>query len=76
MATIVRRIGKDEQVNYHVQVRRRGAPPLSATFIKLSDPCTWAQMTEGAVLEGRHCMIAEAKRHTLAHLIDRYLADI
>jgi integrase len=76
MASIVRRIGKDGQVNYRVQVRRKGAPPLSATFTKLSDARKWAQMTEGAVLEGRHFTIAEAKRHTLADLIDRYRAHV
>jgi len=54
MASIVRRIGKDRQVNYRVQVRRKGTSPLSATFTKLSDARKWAQMTEGAVLEGRH----------------------
>jgi integrase len=33
-------------------------------------------VTEGAVQEGRHFATAEAKRHTLADLIDRYLADV
>ena len=37
MATIIRRIGKHGQLSYRVQVRRKGAPPLSETFSKLSD---------------------------------------
>jgi integrase len=36
----------------------------------------WAQMTESAVLEGRHFTATEAKRHTLADLIDRYICEV
>src|SRR5438552_8159219 len=75
MATIVRRTGKNGQVNYRAQVRRKGAPPLSATFTKLSDARKWVQTTEAAIIEGRHFKTAEAKRHTLADLIDRYCCD-
>jgi hypothetical protein len=34
------------------------------------------QITEAAILEGRHLPTTEAKRHTLADLIDRYLAEV
>ena len=34
------------------------------------------QVTEEAILEGRHFSTTEAKRHTLADLIDRYCRDI
>ena len=54
MATIIRRPGKDGQTSYHVQVRRTGAPPRSATFTKLSDARKWVQVTEAAIFEGRH----------------------
>jgi len=76
MATIEQRTGKDGQRVYRVKVRRKGAPPLTGTFSKLSDARKWAQVTEGAVLEGRHFKTAEAKRHTLADLIDRYIRDV
>jgi hypothetical protein len=76
MATIVRRPGKNGQQVYRVQVRRKGAPPLSATFTKLSDARKWVQVTEAAILEGRYFPTTEAKRHTLADLIDRYCRDI
>jgi hypothetical protein len=76
MATIVRRIGKNGQTSYRAQVRRKGSPPLSATFTKLSDARKWEQVTEAAILEGRHFKTAEAKRHTLTDLIDRYLLDV
>jgi integrase len=76
MATIVRRPGKNGQPVYRAQVRRKGAPPLSATFLKLSDARKWVQITEAAILEGRYFKAAEAKRHTLADLIDRYCTDV
>src|SRR6266699_2358183 len=76
MATIEQRTGKDGQLVYRVKVRRKGAPPLTATFHRLTDARKWAQVTEGAVLEGRHFKTAEAKRRTLAELIDRYLHEV
>jgi integrase len=76
MATIVQRPGKNGQQVYRVQVRRKGAPTLSATFTKLSDARKWVQVTEAAILEGRHFKAAEAKRHTLADLIERYITDV
>jgi integrase len=76
MATIVRRTDKNGQPSYRAQVRRKGAPSLSATFTKLSDARKWVQVTEAAILEGRHFKTAEAKRHTLADLVERYLVEV
>jgi hypothetical protein len=76
MATIVPRQGKNGQQVYRAQVRRRGAPPLSATFAKLSDVRKWVQVTEAAILEGRYFKTAEAKRHPVADLIERYCTDV
>jgi hypothetical protein len=76
MATIVRRIGKNGQTSYRAQVRCKGVPSLSATFTKLSDARKWVQTTEAAIIEGRHFKTAEAKRHTVADLVDRYCRDV
>jgi integrase len=76
MATIERRTGKDGQLVYRVKVRRRGSPPQTATFSKLSDARKWAQVTEGAAIEGRRFPTAEAKRHTLSDLLERYICDV
>ena len=76
MATIVQRTSKAGQTTYRAQVRRKGTPPLSATFPKLSEARKWVQTTEAALIEGRHFKTAEAKRRTLADLIDRYMVDI
>ena len=76
MATIEQRATKDGTTMYRVKVRRKGAPPLTATFHRLTDARKWAQVTEGAVLEGRQFKTAEAKWHTLADLIERYCRDV
>ena len=76
MATIVRRTSKNGQLSYRAQVRRKGAPPLSATFTKLSDARKWGQITEAAIIEGRHFKTVEAKRRTLADMLDRYTQDV
>ena len=76
MATIEQRTGRNGLQVYRVKVRRNGTPPLTATFSKLSEAKKWAQVNEGAVLEGRHFKTREAKRHTLAEMVDRYIRDI
>ena len=76
MATIIRRTGKNGQLSFHAQVRRQGAPPPSATCTKLSEARKWVQVTEAAIVEGRHFKVVEAQRHTLADLTDCYIADI
>jgi integrase len=75
MATIERRTSHGQTV-YYAKVRRKGFPPQSATFPKLSDAKSWVQRTEVAIIEGRYFPQTEAKRHTLADLIDRYITDI
>ena len=74
--TIEPRSGKDGQLVYRVRVRPRGSPPQTATFTRLSDARKWAQVTEGAAIEGRHFPTAEAKRHTLSALLERYIRDV
>jgi integrase len=61
---------------YRVKVRLKGHTPPTATFQKLSDAKRWAQVTEATIREGRHFPTTEAKRHTLAELIDRYVATV
>src|SRR5690606_3093396 len=51
-------------------------PIQSATFERLTDAKKWAQQTESAIREGRHFKTTEAKRHTLADLIERYILSI
>ena len=76
MANIQRRIAKDGTESYRVQVRIAGFPPQSATFNRKTDAKAWAVKTEAALREGRHFPAREAKRRTLAQLVDRRLAEI
>lgn len=75
MATFETRIGKDGSKQIRVKVRMRGHLPASATFNRITDARRWAAETETRIREGRYFQHAEAKRHTLAELIDRYLDE-
>lgn len=76
MAVIDARRGKDGKTSYRVRVRLKGHPPQVASFERKTDAKRWAQQTEAAIREGRHFKTAEAKRKTLADLIDRYEQEV
>src|ERR1700679_4305358 len=76
MATIQKRTNAEGEITYHVRVRLRGYPTVTATFSRLTDAREWAQQTETAIREGRYFKTAEAKKHTVAEMIDRYLKII
>jgi integrase len=67
---------KPSGVRYQVRVRIKGYPGQTATFKRLTGAKRWAQATEAAIHEGRHFKTTEAKRHTLADLIDRYVRSV
>lgn len=75
MANIQKIEGK-KGIKYRVLVRLKGCPAQSATFTRLTDAKKWAQDTESAIRDGRHFKTAEAKKHTVAEMVDRYLADV
>ena len=62
-------------VRHRVQVRLKGFPVQSATFDRKTDAKKWAQDTESAIRDGRHFKVAEAKRHTLTEMIERYIRE-
>ena len=76
MATITERTDSSGAKSYRVEVRLKGHPAQRATFARKTDAKKWAQNTESAIREGRHFGTVEAKRHTLADLIDRYTRDV
>ena len=76
MPTIEKRTKHDGKEVYRVKVRRRGYSTQTATFSRLTDARKWGQMTEVAIEEGRHFKTTEAKRHTLAELVDRYRREV
>jgi integrase len=76
MATIEKRTDATGTVTYRVKVRLKGHPTQTATFPRLTDARKWGTQTEAAIREGRHFKTTEAKRHTLADLIDRYSREV
>ena len=76
MAYIQERKTDDGKTHYRVQIRLRGHPTTTATFERKTDAKLGAQQTESAIREGRHFKTAEAKKHTLGELIDRYIESV
>ena len=76
MASINKHIADDGKITYRVRVRLKGYPVQSATFDRLTDGKKWAQQTEAAIREGRHFKTAEAKKHTFAEMVDRYIKSV
>jgi len=76
MANYEERINKNGKKVYRVRVRLKGHPTERATFDRLTDARKWAASIESSIREGRHFKTAEAKKHTLAEMIDRYLRDV
>ncbi len=74
MALIEERKTKNGKIKYRVLIRVKGYPTMSATFEKKTDARIWASNNESAMKLGKHIKDAEAKKHTLADLIDRYIA--
>jgi integrase len=76
MAYIQQRETDDGAVHFRVQVRLKGHPTQTATFERKTDARRWAQQVESAIREVRHFKTSEAKRHTVADLVDRYIRDV
>lgn len=76
MAAINKHTSKDGAVTYRVRVRLKGFPVQTATFKRKTDAEKWATNTESAILENRYFRTTEARKHTLADMIDRYLNDV
>lgn len=76
MAYVQERKSSNGRIRYRVQIRLKGHPVQSATFERKTDARRWVQQIELAIREGRHFKTSEAKRHTVAELIDRYIKTV
>lgn len=76
MATFEQRTNDDGSESWRVKVRLKGYQPATATFERKTDAKRWAAATETAMREGRYFATSEAKRRTVADLIDRYVRDV
>ena len=75
MATITKRQTLAGKIYYTAQIRLKGYPAQTASFNRLTDAKKWIQDTESAIREGRHFKTAEAKKHTVSDLINRYCSE-
>lgn len=70
MASIQKRTWTDQQgrqrTSYRVQIRKRGFPPVTATFERKTDADNWARETESDMSRRRYFPQHEAEQHTLA----------
>ena len=73
MATITERLAKDGTKRYRAEVRLKNFKAQTATFKRKTDATKWIQNTESAIREGRHFKTSEAKKHTFADMVDRYI---
>lgn len=76
MAMIEERKSKSGEVSYRVKVRMKGHKPQEATFKRKTDAKNWASSIETAIRERRHFKCSEAKKRTVAELIDKYTASV
>ena len=67
---------KNGRPSYTVKIRLRGHKPVFAPFHRLTDAKKWATQTEAAIREGRYFKTAEAQRHTVKDLVERYCAEV
>jgi integrase len=76
MASIRKRTASDGTTSFRVDVRLKGFPAQRATFKRLTDAKKWGQQTEAAIRENRYFKTAEARRHLLTELLDRYIREV
>ncbi len=66
---------EDGLTTYHAEVRLKGYPPQRASFRTRTLAKRWIQDTESSIRDGRHFRIAEAKKHTVKDLIERFISQ-
>jgi len=75
MASIRERKKADGTRVFNVQVRMIGFPARTASFRSNKAAKAWATTIEAQMIEGKHFRNAEARRHTVAEAIDRYVLE-
>ncbi len=76
MGTIRQRVSKSGATTYAAVVRIKGHPPAYASFKRKSDAESWIKETEASIRMGLFHPKQEARKHTVAELIDRYTEEI
>jgi hypothetical protein len=74
MATIEKRVGKFGKATWRVRVRKHSGPWLTKSFSRKTDADEWARSIEHKLDVGEHVASTEARKRTVAQVIDRYLS--
>ncbi len=75
MATIEKRTSKDGKTSFRAKVRVKGYKTETATFSNITLAKNWANAIESDMKRGKYKSEAQAKRHTLKELIDKYIEE-
>ena len=73
MASIRKRTSQSGIDSYHVQVRKKGFPPFTATFERKTDAQKWAADKEVELRHKKYFKYELHQKRTVADLIDRYV---
>ncbi len=65
----------DGSVTYHAEIRLKGYEPQRASFRTRTLAKKWIQDTESSIRDGRHFRTAEAKKHTVKDLIEKFISQ-
>src|ERR1700687_758539 len=76
MAQIEARVGRRGKIRWRARIRVKGLPDKTETFTRKTDAVLWAQRIESDLREGRRVPSPEARRRTVAELLDRYRAEV
>lgn len=76
MASIEKRLLKGGEVSYLARVRMAGFPDAVATFNRLNKAKAWAAKIETNYREGKYELENQAKLHSVAEVIDRYIETV
>lgn len=76
MAHIRKRISKAGVASFHVQVRKKGFPPYTATFKRKTDAQKWADDKEVELRQQKYFKYELHQKRTVADVIDRYLKSV
>jgi integrase len=75
MASYRKKFHSDGTTVWHVQVRKRGIPPLTQTFARITDARAWVAEQEFLLRKGDCLPIILSKRRLLCEAIDRFIAE-
>lgn len=75
MGTIREYKKEDGSTSYHAEIRLKGYPPQRESFRTRTLAKKWIQDTESSIRDGRHFRTAEAKKHTVKDLIERFISQ-